>query len=95
YNKKTTPKVTMPISTEDAEYVGRILDSNKGIYESVTDVKSHSAEDHIDKTYYITRKATYNYDNYYLVQRDLDKGYVGWIHEDDLTTLERSGLKSY
>ncbi|WP_271399216.1 N-acetylmuramoyl-L-alanine amidase [Salinicoccus roseus] len=95
YNKKTTPKVTMPVSTEDAEYVGRIYNSNKGLYESVTDVKTHSADDHVNKTYYVTRKATYNYDNYYLVQRDFEQGYVGWVHEDDLRKLTRTEPKAY
>ncbi|MBY8908332.1 glucosaminidase domain-containing protein [Salinicoccus roseus] len=95
YNKKTTPKVTMPISTEEAKHVGRIHNSNKGLYESVTDVKTHSADDHVNKTYYVTRKATYNYDNYYLVQRDLEQGYVGWVHEDDLRTLTRTVPKEY
>ncbi|MFA7744137.1 N-acetylmuramoyl-L-alanine amidase [Salinicoccus roseus] len=95
YNKKTTPKVTMPVSTEDAKYVGRIYNSNKGLYESVTDVKTHSADDHINKTFYVTRKATYNYDNYYLVQRDLEQGYIGWVHEDDLRKLARTDATDF
>ncbi|MDB0579530.1 N-acetylmuramoyl-L-alanine amidase [Salinicoccus roseus] len=90
YNKTTTPKVTMPISTEEAKYVGRIHDSNKGLYESVTDVKTHSTDKYLNQTFYVKRKATYNYDDYYLVQSDMEQGYLGWVHEDDLRKLERS-----
>ncbi|MCG1009963.1 glucosaminidase domain-containing protein [Salinicoccus sp. ID82-1] len=95
YNKKTAPKVTMPVTTEEAEYVGRIHNDNKGLYASVTDVKTASADDHINKTFYVTRKATYNYDNYYLVQSDLEDSYVGWVHEDDLRKLERTAPSEY
>ncbi|MFC3420076.1 N-acetylmuramoyl-L-alanine amidase [Salinicoccus hispanicus] len=95
YNKKTTPKVTMPVTTSDAKYVGRINGSNKGLYASVTDVKTASADDHTNKTFYVTRKATYNYDDYYLVQSDLEDSYVGWVHENDLRKLERTAPTEY
>jgi bifunctional autolysin len=90
YNKKTTPKVNMPISMEEAKYVGRLHDSNKGLYESVTDVKTHSTDKYLNQTFYVKRKATYNYDDYYLVQSDMEQGYLGWVHEDDLRKLERT-----
>lgn len=87
YNKLTAPDISMPVEEGTADLVAEINPNNLGLYESVTDVRTKNADDLLGQQFRVVRTATYNYDDYYLLE-DENGVSLGWMYAGDLTTSD-------
>ncbi|CEA00606.1 Bifunctional autolysin precursor [Jeotgalicoccus saudimassiliensis] len=87
YNKVTTPQISMPINEGETNLVAEVNENNLGLYESVTDVRTKNADSLLGQQFRVVRTATYNYDQYYLLE-DENGVALGWMYAGDLTTAE-------
>ena len=87
YNKLTAPDISMPVEEGTADLVAEINPNNLGLYESVTDVRTKNADDLLGQQFRVVRAATYNYDDYYLLE-DENGVSLGWMYAGDLTTSD-------
>ena len=87
YNKRTNPQISMPIEQGTTDLMAEVNSNNLGLYESVTDVRTKNANDLLGQQFRVVRTATYNYDDYYLLE-DANGVSLGWMYAGDLTTSE-------
>lgn len=87
YNKNTAPQISMPIEQGTTDLLAEVNTNNSGLYESVTDVRTKNANDLLGQQFRVVRTATYNYDDYYLLE-DENGVSLGWMYAGDLTTSE-------
>lgn len=87
YNKLTAPEISMPVEEGTADLVAEVNPNNIGLYESVTDVRSKNADELLGQQFRVVRTATYNYDDYYLLE-DENGISLGWMYAGDLTTTD-------
>src|SRR5699024_6168630 len=87
YNKHTTPHIAMPIQEGTTSLQGEITRQNRGLYESVTDVRTKGVSDLLGETFYVKRTATYKYDEYYLLENE-DVVELGWMYSGDVMSSE-------
>ena len=87
FNKRTSPQISMPIEQGTTDLLAEVNTNNSGLYESVTDVRTKNANDLLGQQFRVVRTATYNYDDYYLLE-DENGVSLGWMYAGDLTTSE-------
>ncbi|MEY8560074.1 N-acetylmuramoyl-L-alanine amidase [Jeotgalicoccus halotolerans] len=87
YNKLTAPEISMPVEEGNKDLVAEVNPNNLGLYESVTDVRTKNADDLLGQQFRVVRAATYNYDDYYLLE-DENGVSLGWMYAGDLTTSD-------
>ena len=87
YNKLTAPEISMPVEEGNTDLVAEVNPNNLGLYESVTDVRTKNADDLLGQQFRVVRTATYNYDDYYLLE-DENGVSLGWMYAGDLTTSD-------
>lgn len=87
YNKLTAPEISMPVEEGTTDLVAEINPNNLGLYESVTDVRTKNADELLGQQFRVVRTATYNYDDYYLLE-DENGVSLGWMYAGDLTTSD-------
>ena len=87
YNKVTTPSIYMPTFEGDtSNLAGNITNQNRGIYESITDVRTSDASNYLDQEFRIVRSEIYNYEEYYLLESIEDGTTIGWMYAGDVYT---------
>src|SRR5699024_11029913 len=87
YNKVTTPSIYMPTFEGDtSNLAGNITNQNRGIYESITDVRTNDASNYLDQEFRIVRSEIYNYEEYYLLESIEDGSTIGWMYAGDVYT---------
>lgn len=77
----------MPVEEGNTDLVAEVNPNNLGLYESVTDVRTKNADDLLGQQFRVVRTATYNYDDYYLLE-DENGVSLGWMYAGDLTTSD-------
>lgn len=87
FNKRTSPQISMPIEQGTTDLLAEVNTNNSGLYESVTDVRTKNANNLLGQQFRVVRTATYNYDDYYLLENE-DGVSLGWMYAGDLTTSE-------
>lgn len=87
YNKLTAPEISMPVEEGNTDLVAEVNPNNLGLYESVTDVRTKNADNLLGQQFRVVRTATYNYDDYYLLE-DENGVSLGWMYAGDLTTSD-------
>src|SRR5699024_12653591 len=87
YNKRTTPQIAMPIQEGTTSLQGEITRQNRGLYESVTDVRTKGVSDLLGETFYVKRPATYNCEEYYLLENE-DGAELGWMYAGEVMASE-------
>ena len=87
YNKVTTPSIYMPTFEGDtSNLAGSITNQNRGIYESITDVKTADASNYLGEDVRVVRSEIYNYEEYYLLENVADGSTIGWMYAGDVAT---------
>ncbi|MCK1977145.1 LPXTG cell wall anchor domain-containing protein [Jeotgalicoccus huakuii] len=87
YNKVNTPSIYMPTFEGDtSNLAGSITNQNRGIYESITDVKTADASNYLGKDVRVVRSEIYNYEEYYLLENVSDGSTIGWMYAGDVAT---------
>ena len=87
YHDRVAPSLQLPVEQNTTSKVGTVNPGNRGIYQSVSDVRTSNASQYTGGTFTINRSAVYNYDTYYLLEND--KGVIGWMHEADVNIQDR------
>ncbi|PTI41098.1 autolysin [Staphylococcus succinus] len=79
----TTPPKTGTVSVKSNNGVARINSKNDGLYTTVYD-QNGKKTDKTNQTLKVTKSASLNNENFYLVS-DYNKGnLIGWVHKDDV-----------
>src|SRR5699024_7992223 len=86
YNKVKDPSIYMPTFYRESESLaGEVTDQNRGIYESITDVKNYNADNLLGQELKIIASEVYNFEKYYLLA-DADDNEIGWMYAGDIVT---------
>src|SRR5699024_4561466 len=71
---------------DTSNLAGNITNQNRGIYESITDVRTSDASNYLDQEFRIVRSEIYNYEEYYLLESIEDGSTIGWMYAGDVYT---------
>ena len=82
-SKKDTNKQST-VKTTSVNQLGQVKSNNNGIYATIYDEESKTADNIANKTYKVTKKAEYNNESFVLLQNVNQPTPIGWVKAEDV-----------